>query len=82
MNNKDIVKEMRKYRISPGSERKMEFFRRLGEMGLLNRRYAVVSHKDFLAVRFTAAVHYMDLQPVFRPLFICTDATSCGIDSV
>ena len=51
MNNKDIVEEMRKYRISPGSERKMEFFRHLGEMGLLNRRYAVVSHKDFLAVQ-------------------------------
>ena len=51
MNNKDVVEEMRKYRISPGPERKEEFFRRLGEMGLLNRRYAAVSHKDFLAIQ-------------------------------
>ncbi len=51
MNNKEIVEEMKKYRISPEPERKKEFFRCMGKMGLLTRRYAVVSHKDFLTIQ-------------------------------
>ena len=51
MNHKCITGQIRKLGISPEPGGKKEFFRCLGEKGLLNRRPAVISHKEFLAVQ-------------------------------
>ncbi|MBR3166055.1 MAG: hypothetical protein IKF16_07785 [Lachnospiraceae bacterium] len=51
MNHKSITGQIRKLGISPEPEGKKEFFRCLGEKGLLNRRPAVISHKEFLAIQ-------------------------------
>lgn len=42
---------MREICISPEPEGKGEFFRCLNEQGLLNRRPAVIDHKEFLAIQ-------------------------------
>lgn len=52
MNNKDIAEELRRSFISPSPERKGEFFRSMRERGLLSRRPAVITHKEFLAIQF------------------------------
>ena len=42
---------MREICISPEPEGKGEFFQRLNGQGLLNRRPAVIDHKEFLAIQ-------------------------------
>ena len=51
MSNKWIDALLRHGRPMPAPERKTEFFRRAGEMGLLNRRSAVISHREFLGIQ-------------------------------
>ena len=52
MNRKYIAEELRQYSYSPVPEGKMQFFRRLEETGLLDRRPHVISHREFLAIQF------------------------------
>ena len=51
MNNTIIAERIRKLCTSPEPERKEEFFQRMGEQELLNRRQTVISHKEFLAIQ-------------------------------
>ena len=51
MNNKYIIEQMRELWISPEPTGKENFFLRVGEKGLMNRRSTVIGHKEFLTIQ-------------------------------
>ena len=53
MNNKDIVDQLRRFCRYPEPERKKEFFLKMEEEGMLQRRTVVISHKDFMWIQLS-----------------------------
>ena len=51
MSKKDMIEQMRKFWITPEPAEKEDFFLRVRGNGFLNRRPAVISHKEFLAIQ-------------------------------
>ncbi len=49
--NKDMIEQMRKIWIAPEPAEKEAFFLLVRENGLLDRRSALISHKEFLAIQ-------------------------------
>ena len=70
MNDNCIARQMRKSCISPAPERKEEFFRSMIEKGLMERRPAVISHKEFLAIQFRYIEKWIWVLSGFLLLFI------------
>ena len=70
MNHKNIIEQIRELGFAPEPERKKEFFRRVGDMGLLTRRSVVISHKDFLAIQFFYIEKRIWIMSGFLLLFI------------
>lgn len=70
MNHKNITEQIRELGFAPEPERKKEFFRRVGDMGLLTRRPVVISHKEFLAIQFFYIEKRIWIMSGFLLLFI------------
>ncbi len=70
MNHKNITEQIRELGFTPEPERKEEFFRRVGDMGLLTRRPVVISHKEFLAIQFFYIEKRIWIMSGFLLLFI------------
>ena len=70
MNHKNITEQIRELGFAPEPERKKEFFRHVGDMGLLTRRPVVISHKEFLAIQFFYIEKRIWIMSGFLLLFI------------
>ena len=70
MNKKDMIEGMRKRWIAPEPAEKEAFFLRVRENGFLDRRPAVIKHKEFLAIQLVYIGKWSWVLSGFLLLFI------------